>query len=117
LQIPSEAQELSSLKFWFENDTLIHTLSSSIQFCEIEKYIDIEMKNKMKVRQLYYLINDFEFTRVKDIRSELLVEKKELKTDKEYKFGINDPELLKPLYKIGITNLEEIHNKNKLLFG
>ncbi len=66
------------------------------------------MQNKMKVRQLYYLINDFEFTRVKDIRSGLLVEKKEVKTDKEYKFSINDPDLLKPLYKIGITNLEEI---------
>ncbi len=71
----------------------------------------------MKVRQLYYLINDFEYTRVKDIWSGLLVEKKEVKTDKEYKFSINDPDLLRPLYWIGITNLEEIQQKNKNLFG
>ena len=74
LQINPNDKDLTNLKFWFENDTLIHTLSSSIQFSEIERYIEIEMQNKLRVRKLYYLVNDFEFTRIKDVRSELLEE-------------------------------------------
>lgn len=57
---------------------------------------------------MYYLVNDFEFTRIKDVWSELLKEEKEIKTDKEYKFSIIDISLLKPIHRIGNINIEEM---------
>lgn len=34
------------------------------------------MSNKLMVRKMYYLVNDFEYTRTKDIWSEFLKEEK-----------------------------------------
>ncbi len=71
----------------------------------------------MKVWELYYLVNDFEFTRIKDVRSETLEDKKEMKIDQEYKFDIVDWSLLKSNYRLGFTNQDKIQESNLELFS
>lgn len=72
---------MRDIRFRFEQDELVHRLGHTINGAMIESFLETYLANKTQTRQFYFLATNFERTRIKDPRIELLKEpKKEKKT-------------------------------------
>lgn len=58
--------------FQFENESLVHRLDYTMQPGQYERWIDRILGNKLKVRKALHLGTEFEYTRFKDKKGELL---------------------------------------------
>ena len=58
--------------FQFENESLVHRLDYTMQPGQYERWVDRILGNKLRVRKMLHLGTEFEYTRFKDKKGELL---------------------------------------------
>lgn len=60
------------IKFFFENESLKHTLDSTMRTNMFEKWIDRILENKLKIKSQLHLGTEFEYTRTVDEKNKIV---------------------------------------------
>lgn len=110
------SESLRELEFRFEQDELVHRLGDTINGRMIESFLETYLANKVQTRQFYFLATNFERTRIKDPRIELLREQKaekEVLVEKNY---LNEAFFPKER-RMRLKNRPAIRRKNLAMVG
>ena len=107
-QCPKVDERLSSMVFNFDFSNFTHTPKSSFKPELFEEFIDRSIELKERNKQNYFLLTDFERTRISDPRIHLLEKKEEKEIFEEEKFELTDKKLSKKEKLIFVTDKKRV---------